>query len=109
MKKTFLYILLSLCINLVYSQKSNQLIEILGQEFTTNNYFEITAQLDSFWESQPNKYNKGSGFKVYQRWKEHWKYYLNADGTLTQKSKNQENKWVYDKDKIEFVDAKKKR
>lgn len=34
---------------------------------------------------------------------------LNADGTLTQKSKNQENKWVYDKDKIEFVDAKKKR
>lgn len=82
MKKTFLYILLSLCINLVYSQKSNQPIEILGQEFTTNNYFEITAQLDSFWESHPNKYNKGSGFKVYQRWKEHWKYYLNADGTL---------------------------
>lgn len=82
MKKPFLYILLSLCINIVYSQKSNQPIEILGQQFTTNNYNEITAQLDSFWESQPNKYNKGSGFKVYQRWKEHWKYYLNADGTL---------------------------
>ncbi len=82
MKKPFLYILLSLCINIVYSQKSNQPIEILGQQFTTNNYAEITAQLDSFWETQPNKYNKGSGFKVYQRWKEHWKYYLNADGTL---------------------------
>ena len=82
MKKTFLYILLSLCLHVVYSQKSIQPIEILGQQFTTNNYAEITAQLDSFWETQPNKYNKGSGFKVYQRWKEHWKYYLNADGTL---------------------------
>ena len=82
MKKPFLYILLSLCINIVYSQKSNQPIEILGQQFTTNNYYDIIEQLDSFWESQPNKYNKGSGFKVYQRWKEHWKYYLNADGTL---------------------------
>ena len=82
MKKTFLYILVLISTNLVYAQKSNLPIDILGQQFNTNNYAEITAQLDRFWEGKPNKYNKGSGFKVYERWKEYWKYYLNADGTL---------------------------
>jgi hypothetical protein len=33
---------------------------------------------------------------------------LNPDGSITQKSKNQENKWVYDATKMDFVDAKKK-
>ncbi len=41
--------------------------------------------------------------------REGFEFFLNADGTITQKSKNQENKWVYDKDKIDFVDAKKKK
>jgi len=33
---------------------------------------------------------------------------LNADGTVSQKNKTQENKWVYDAAKVDFVDAKKK-
>lgn len=33
---------------------------------------------------------------------------LNSDGSITQKSKNQENKWVFDAVKIDYVDAKKK-
>jgi hypothetical protein len=33
---------------------------------------------------------------------------LNADGTISQKNKTQENKWVYDAAKVDFVDAKKK-
>lgn len=82
MKKIYLYMLLSLGIINAYSQNNNEPIEILGQHFTTNNYYEITAQLDSYWDNKPNKDLKGSGFKVYQRWKEHWKYYLNADGSL---------------------------
>lgn len=34
---------------------------------------------------------------------------LNPDGTLTQKNKTQENKWVYDPVKMEFMDAKKRK
>ena len=33
---------------------------------------------------------------------------LNADGSVSQKNKTQENKWVYDAAKIDFVSAKKK-
>lgn len=34
---------------------------------------------------------------------------LNADGTITQKNKTQENKWIYEPTSMEFVDAKKKK
>ena len=33
---------------------------------------------------------------------------LNTDGSVSQKNKTQENKWVFDAAKIDFVDAKKK-
>lgn len=41
--------------------------------------------------------------------REGFEFILNADGTITQKNKTQENKWVYDVAKMEFVDAKAKR
>jgi hypothetical protein len=41
--------------------------------------------------------------------REGFQFILNADGTVTQKGKNQENKWQYDADKIDFVDVKKKK
>ncbi|MES2748402.1 MAG: hypothetical protein V4648_08480 [Bacteroidota bacterium] len=41
--------------------------------------------------------------------REGFEFILNADGTFTQKNKTQENKWVYDTAKMEFVDAKKKK
>lgn len=40
--------------------------------------------------------------------REGFEFILNADGTITQKNKTQENKWKYDAAKMEFVDAKKK-
>lgn len=40
--------------------------------------------------------------------REGFEFILNADGTITQKNKTQENKWKYDVAKMEFVDAKKK-
>ena len=40
--------------------------------------------------------------------REGFEFILNADGTITQKNKTQENKWKYDPAKMEFVDAKKK-
>lgn len=41
--------------------------------------------------------------------REGFEFFLNADGTISQKNKTQENKWVYDATKMEFVDAKKKK
>lgn len=41
--------------------------------------------------------------------KEGFEFVLNPDGSVTQKSKNQENKWLYDAAKQEFVEAKKKK
>lgn len=40
--------------------------------------------------------------------REGFEFILNADGTITQKNKTQENKWKYDPATFEFVDAKKK-
>lgn len=40
--------------------------------------------------------------------REGFEFILNADGTITQKNKTQENKWKYDVANMEFVDAKKK-
>ncbi len=41
--------------------------------------------------------------------KEGFEFVLNPDGSVTQKSKNQENKWSYDAVKQEFVEVKKKK
>ena len=41
--------------------------------------------------------------------KEGFELTLNPDGSITQKSKSQENKWVYDATKKEYLDAKKKK
>ncbi len=41
--------------------------------------------------------------------KEGFEFVLNPDGSVTQKSKNQENKWSYDPAKQEFVEVKKKK
>ena len=41
--------------------------------------------------------------------REGFEFILNPDGSITQKNKTQENKWVYKADTMEFVDAKKKK
>lgn len=41
--------------------------------------------------------------------REGFEFILNTDGSITQKNKTQENKWVYDVAKMEYVDAKKKK
>ena len=41
--------------------------------------------------------------------REGFEFVLNQDGTILQKSKNQENKWVYDASKKEYIEAKKKK
>lgn len=41
--------------------------------------------------------------------REGFEFTLNPDGSIVQRSKNQENKWVYDATKMEYIDAKKKK
>lgn len=41
--------------------------------------------------------------------REGFEFILNADGTVTQKNKTQQNSWSYDAAKMEFVDAKKRK
>lgn len=79
MTRFFLKFVLLLAITCNYAQNT---ISVSGQIFETSNYFEITASLDSYWENNPSRDRKGSGFKVYQRWKQLWKQYIHADGTL---------------------------
>lgn len=57
-------------------------IIVAGKPMNSNNYFEITRQLDDYWATNPNRDRKGSGFKPYQRWKELWKNLHHEDGTL---------------------------
>ncbi|WP_196888570.1 T9SS type A sorting domain-containing protein [Aureivirga sp. CE67] len=45
------------------------------------NFNQRVAELDAYWESVPSDF-KGSGVKVYERWKENWRYRVNPDGTL---------------------------
>lgn len=68
--------------NFTFAQVNTTSYDILGKKFSTNNYSKITEQLDAYWDSNPNKDDKGSGYKLYNRWKEYWKYYLNEDGSL---------------------------
>lgn len=65
-----------------FAQTNNQTAEILGTTFNTRNYHKIIAEYDLYWQNNANRTKKGSGFKVYQRWKEYWAYYLNSDSTL---------------------------
>lgn len=41
--------------------------------------------------------------------KEGFEFFLNADGSITQKNKTQENKWVFDATKMEYLETKKKK
>ncbi|WP_196892899.1 T9SS type A sorting domain-containing protein [Aureivirga marina] len=45
------------------------------------NFNQRIAELDMYWKSVPNDF-KGSGIKVYERWKENWRHRVNSDGSL---------------------------
>lgn len=79
MNRNFILVTFFIVVFLAHAQNSTT---VAGQTFETDNYFQITETLDAFWENNANKDRKGSGFKVYQRWKQLWKHYIHADGTL---------------------------
>ncbi|MGB0260031.1 MAG: T9SS type A sorting domain-containing protein [Flavobacteriaceae bacterium] len=42
---------------------------------------DITKAFDSYWEGKDYR-QKGSGYKPFKRWAEHWSHYLRSDGTI---------------------------
>ena len=81
--KKILFVAIVFCwSSIAFAQEKNVAVNVLGRTFYTNNYFEITKELDAYWDNNPDRDVKGSGNKPYQRWKEYWKHYLNVDGTL---------------------------
>lgn len=81
--KKLVFVAMAFCCSIsLMAQDKNMAINVLGRTFNTNNYYEITKELDAYWDNNPDRDVKGSGNKPYQRWKEYWKHYLNEDGTL---------------------------
>lgn len=93
----------------------------LKTEDITNIYsvvYEITAKKQIFSNIQTTNHivekvfldrNKTASETQEKMRREGFEFILNADGSITQKNKTQENKWAYDVSKMEYVDAKKKR
>ncbi len=42
---------------------------------------DISASFESYWKGKDHS-TKGSGFKPYKRWENHWRHFLRKDGTL---------------------------
>jgi len=80
MRNFFCVIIAVFFVQFTFGQETQMMVA--GQRVNTNNYFEIIRQLDDYWQSRPDRFQKGSGFKVYQRWKELWRNSHHADGTL---------------------------
>ena len=64
---------------------------------------EISAAFDNYWKGRdPNL--KGSGFKPYKRWENHWKNFLKKDGTLATPD-HFWNAWEAEKDMLKSESA----
>ena len=105
---------------LQWTEKSNSKTDIKTEDITTiysviyeipnkkqvfSNYQKTTNIVEKVFLDR-NKTASETQEKVRR---EGFEFVLNPDGSVTQKSKNQENKWTYDVAKQEFVDVKKKK
>lgn len=105
---------------LAWTEKSQVKTNLKTEDITTvySNVYEIASKKQVFYNTQLtnhivekvflDKLKTASETQERMR-REGFEFFLNADGTITQKNKTQENKWIYDATKMEFVDAKKKK
>lgn len=105
---------------LSWTEKTLNKTDLKTEDITTvySNVYEITSKKQVFYNTQLtnhiiekvflDKLKNASETQERMR-REGFEFFLNADGTITQKNKTQENKWVYDAAKMEFIDAKKKK
>jgi len=105
---------------LAWTEKSQVKTTLKTEDITTvySNIYEVSSKKQVFYNTQLtnhivekvflDKLKTASETQERMR-REGFEFFLNTDGTITQKNKTQENKWVYDATKMEFVDAKKKK
>jgi len=48
---------------------------------SSGNFDALTTSFDTYWKNKDYS-KKGSGFKPFKRWENHWKYYLQKDGSI---------------------------
>jgi hypothetical protein len=105
---------------LVWTEKTMNKTDLKTEDITTiySNVYEITSKKQVFYNTQLTNHIvekvfldrlKNASETQERMRREGFEFILNADGTITQKNKTQENKWVYKADVMEFVDAKKKK
>lgn len=104
---------------LQWTEISQNKTEMKTEDITTNfsNIYDIPSKKQAFYNAELSKHVVEKVFldklktasETQERMRrEGFAFTLNADGSVTQKNKTQENKWVYDVAKMEYVDAKKK-
>ena len=104
---------------LTWTEKTLNKTDVKTEEITTiySNIYEITSKKLALFNTQLtnhitekvflDKLKNASETQERMR-REGFEFKLNADGSVTQKSKTQENKLIYDIAKMQYVSAKKK-
>lgn len=82
MKKLFAILVVFCTAIIANAQEKAGTTDVMGHTISSTNYFDITTQLDAYWAANTDKDKRGSGYKPYVRWKEFWKYYVAADGSI---------------------------
>jgi hypothetical protein len=104
---------------LSWTEKTVNKTDLKTEDITTvySNVYEITTKKQVFYNTQLtnhivekvflDKLKNASETQEKMR-RDGFEFTLNADGTITQKNKTQENKLIYDATKMEFLNSKKK-
>jgi len=104
---------------LSWTEKTLNKTDLKTEDITTvySNVYEITSKKQVFYNTQLTNHIvekvfldrlKNASETQERMRREGFEFTLNADGTITQKNKTQENKLIYDATKMEFVNSKKK-
>jgi photosystem II stability/assembly factor-like uncharacterized protein len=55
--------------------------DAIAREDTKPSLERISSQFDTFWKQKDHS-KKGSGYKPFKRWEQHWSHYLTEDGAI---------------------------
>jgi len=105
---------------LIWTEKTINKTDSKTEDITIvySNVYEISSKKQVFYNTQLTNHSVEKVFldrlktasETQERMRrEGFEFFLNTDGTITQKNKTQENKWIFEATKMEYIDAKKKK
>jgi len=105
---------------LIWTEKTINKTDLKTEDITIvySNVYEISSKKQVFYNTQLTNHSVEKVFldrlktasETQERMRrEGFEFFLNTDGTITQKNKTQENKWIFEATKMEYIDAKKKK